>query len=315
MIKFSQESYQAWSLARRKPRSICFEKPPWNPKFPLNKKLPPANESGWTKEDWVSSGFPVTPLPDGFPSMLNENQWDKLVRDLLESDSLSQYHRCTLERIKSWLLHGIPYRMSGIGTEPCSGRHILTENETEMAIDKIASFCSQGHMAGPLFSWEDRKDLKFISIFAIDQPSDNSVRIINDHTVPKDRAFNKAIDPNVCKELQIHVGQLRDFIVAVLECGREALMSKYDMAGAYKYIPVTQTQYRLQVIRICGAIFLDMKLTIGDASACHYYSYFHENTQNALVFSAIDTPRDRVTICIDDSSVVVPKLAKDWLTQ
>ena len=37
--------------------------------------------------------------------------------------------------------------------------------------------------------------------------------------------------------------------------------------------------------------------------------------QDALVFNAVDTPRDAVTICIDDSSVVAPKTSSQWVVQ
>ena len=187
--------------------------------------------------------------------------------------------------------------------------------ETQMAIDKLAQFCVQGHVAGPLFDWKSRTDLKFIKTFARYQPSDNSVRIINDHSYPKGRAFNEAIDENVKKELPIHVGQLKEFIEMVLECGQGSVMSKFDMTSAYKFVPVEKQQYRLQAIRICGAIFVDLKLSYGDASACHYYSYIHTLIQEALVFNAVDIPRDAVVICIDDSSAVAPKEARHWVAQ
>ena len=40
--------------------------------------------------------------------------------------------------------------MSGPGTEPEKAKNHLNRQETERAIDKIAQFCDQGHMAGPL---------------------------------------------------------------------------------------------------------------------------------------------------------------------
>ena len=114
---------------------------------------------------------------------------------------MSKYHDEKLSQIKEWLLNGIPYKMSGPGTEPGKGKHCLNSSETEQAIDKLAQFCKQGHVAGPLHNWEDRKDLKFVSTFARYQPADNSTRIILDHSKPKGRAFNEAIDKDVVKNL------------------------------------------------------------------------------------------------------------------
>ena len=167
---------------------------------------------------------------------------------------MSDYQRKELKKVKVWLMEGIPYRMKGAGTEPGKAKHNLDEMETQMAVDKLAQFCVQGHGAGPLFDWKSRTDLKFIKTFARYQPSDNSVRIINDHSYLKGRAFNEAIDENVKKELPIHVGQLREFIKMIPECGQGSVMSKFDMTSAYKFVPVEKQQYRLQAILICGAV-------------------------------------------------------------
>ena len=314
MIKFTKNAYEKWEQAKKDATCLKFEKPEWKPKFPLKHKLPELN-SKWSKSQWESSGFPCTQIPENFPTMLNETAWDDLLEKIETSELLPPYHQKELVKIKAWLLEGVPYRMKGPGTEPEKANNHLNRQETERAIDKIAQFCAQGHMAGPLHNWENRTDLKFTSIFARYQQSDNSVRIINDHSYPKGRSFNEAIDKEVVKEIPIHVGQLREFIKSVLECGKNATISKYDMNAAYKFIPVKQEQYRLQAISICGAIFVDMKLSFGDATACHYYSFFHTITQEAFVFSVIDTPKDLVTICVDDSSIVVPEIAIDWAVQ
>ena len=306
MIKFPQDTYESWKKARTAPECPKIEKPEWVPKFPLNHKLPGANGT-WSERQWDTSGFPSSQIPDQFPTMLKEEAWDALLEETERAGLLSLYHKKELIKIKSWLLEGIPFRMTGPGTEPEKARHHLNCRETERAVDKIAQFCAQGHMAGPLHSRKTRNDLKFTSIFARYQQSDNSVRIINDHLYPKGRAFNEAIDSKVVEEIPIHVGQLREFIKSVLECGKNAIISKYDMNAAYKFIPVKREQYRLQTILICGAIFVDMKLSFGDATAYHYYSFFHTIAQEAFVFSIIDTPRDLVTICVDDSSIVVPQ--------
>ena len=314
MIKFSYESLESWEKAKIDVKLVEFEKPKWEPKFPLKHKLPGANDS-WSKEQWETSGFPNAQIPERLPTMLDEDAWEALTEEVETAGLLSPYRKYELSKVKSWLLEGIPYRMEGPGTEPEESQHHLNQQETERAVDKIAQFCAQGHMAGPLHSWKNRTNLKLTSIFARYQQSDNSVRIINDHSYPKGRAFNEAIDENVVKEIPIHVGQLREFIKSVLECGKNAIISKYDMNAAYKFIPVRKEQYRLQTILICGAFFVDMKLSFGDATACHYYSFFHTLTQEAFVFSIIETPRDLVTICIDDSSIAVPAKAKDWAVQ
>ena len=311
MIKFSAEASNAWKKAKLEVPIITYEKPEWRPKYPLKHKLPRAH-SQWTKEQWNSSGFPSTKLPVNIPTMLKEDSWDSLIQELDEKHLISPYQKRELIRVKSWLVSGIPFRMKGPGTLPRKARHHLTQQETCMAIDKIAQFCVQGHMAGPLHEWQGRKDLRYISTFARYQASDNSVRIINDHSQPKGSSFNEAIDERVVKELPIHVGQLREFIHNMLECGKDAVISKFDMTSAYKFIPISKEQYRLQAIKLCGGVFIDLKLSYGDATACHYYSFFHKLIQDAFVFSTIKTPKNLVTICIDDSTIAVPSKSKQW---
>ena len=55
------------------------------------------------------------------------------------------------------------------------------------------------------------------------------------------------------------MGQLREFIHNMLECGKDAVISKFDMTSAYKFIPVSKEQYRLQAIKLCGGVFIDLK--------------------------------------------------------
>ena len=280
------------------------------PETGMEAKLP-GRKRQWTESQWNSSGFPSSTIPHNIPSMLKEKAWDDLISELDTSGLISPYQKHEMVRVKSWLLNGIPYRMKGSGTHPRKAKHHLNEQET-MAIDKLAQFCAQGHVAGPIHSWKRRKDLRFISIFAKYQSSDNSVRIINDHSYPKGKSFNEAIDDRVVMELPIHVGQLREYIYLLIQCGRNAVMSKFDMTSAYKFILVSKEQYRLQVIMICGGIFIDMKLSYGDATACHYYSFFHKLVQDALVFNTIETPMQLVTICIDDSTIAAPEKFRKW---
>ena len=309
MIKFSTDASNAWKRARIEVPYIVYERPEWNPKHSLKHKLPRAHDH-WTTEQWNSSGFPSVKLPKSIPTMLKADAWNNILHELEDQYLISPYQKRELQRVKSWLKEGVPFRMEGSGT-----KHHLNQQETRMAIDKIAQFCKQRHMAGPIHKWKRRRDLRFISTFARYQASDNSVRIINDHSQPQGHSFNEAIDENVVKELPIHVGQLREFIDNMLRCGKNAIISKYDMTSAYKFIPISKEKYRLQAIMLCGDVFIDMKLSYGDASACHYYSFFHQLVQDAFVFNTIQTPKSLVTICIDDSTIVVPQECKKWAAE
>ena len=182
MIKFSSETSQAWKRAKLEVPYISHSRPEWTPKYPLKHKLPNAKKQ-WTEAQWNSSGFPMTKIPHDIPSMLKEEAWDQLISELDSLDLISPYQKHELDKVKSWLVNGIPFRMKGPGTDPRKANHHLNQQETIMAIDKLAQFCVQGHVAGPIHSWKRRKDLKFISIFAKYQASDNSVRIINDHSM------------------------------------------------------------------------------------------------------------------------------------
>ena len=55
MIIFTAAALEAWKVALANPPRIQHARPIWKPKFPLKRKLPPANDS-WTKEEWSRKG-------------------------------------------------------------------------------------------------------------------------------------------------------------------------------------------------------------------------------------------------------------------
>ena len=81
MIKFTQNTHKKWQKARIDAKCMKPEKPEWVPKFPLKRKLPGAHDK-WSKEEWDTSGFPCSKIPKKFPTMLNEKEWDDLVKEV-----------------------------------------------------------------------------------------------------------------------------------------------------------------------------------------------------------------------------------------
>ena len=131
MIKFKEDSTRAWERAKLHVPRIEFKKPIWTPKFPLKHKLPGAN-GRWSKKKWESSGFPMTSIPSHIPTMLNDQNWDNLVKDIDKAGKLSDYQGKELKKVKVWLMEGIPYRMKGAGTKPGKAKHSLNEMETQI---------------------------------------------------------------------------------------------------------------------------------------------------------------------------------------
>ena len=64
--------------------------------------------------------------------MLKADAWNNILHELEDQYLISPYQKRELQRVKSWLKEGVPFRMEGSGT-----KHHLNQQETRMAIDKF----------------------------------------------------------------------------------------------------------------------------------------------------------------------------------
>ena len=90
-------------------------------------------------------------------------------------------------------------------------------------------------------------------------------------------------------------------------------MACSDLKDAYKMIPVTLEQRRLQAYSFCGALFIELKLISGDKLAYQYFDKFHYAILLAFVYPASQFPPVAQGRTVDDIPSVVPFNAKDPL--
>ena len=55
------------------------------------------------------------------------------------------------------------------------------------------------------------------------------------------------------------------------------------LKDAYKMIPATLEQRRLQAYSFCGALFIELKLIFGDKLTCQYFDKLHYAILHAFV--------------------------------
>ena len=100
------------------------------------------------------------------------------------------------------------------------------------------------------------------------------MRIITNCSHPKDLSVNDAVPKSFKNSIPLKLDQLPDVISIICRCGRNALISRHDVKDAYKNLPLSRPLQKFFVMRINGALFVNLKLCFGDATACHYFSRY-----------------------------------------
>ena len=92
-------------------------------------------------------------------------------------------------------------------------------------------------------------------------------------------------------------------------------MACTDLKDAYKMLPVCLEQRKLQAFKLCGAVFIDMKLIFGDKVACMYFDRFHHCFLEAFVYPSSPMHRGAQGRTVDDVTTVVPACARQSLVE
>merc|ERR1711872_1105119 len=80
------------------------------------------------------------------------------------------------------------------------------------------------------------------------------------------------------------------FAKMVVDAGLGAYKACSDLKDAYKMIPVTLEQRKLQAYSFCRALFIELKLIFGDKLACQYFDKFHYAILHALCLPSLPVP-------------------------
>jgi len=160
--------------------------------------------------------------------------------------------------------------------------------------DVLASWIKQGFVAGPFIS-PPLPDFRSNSMMAVEQPG--KVRIVMNLSAPKDQSFNDAIDDKALEH--VHMATAKNFGYSVVDCGMDCLMWKWDMCDAYKHIPASMSDLRLQGFCWLGKYFLEKQQVFGSSYAPSAFDRL-ANTVESLALALTNFPKKQVHRILDD---------------
>lgn len=157
----------------------------------------------------------------------------------------------------------------------------------------VAFFVRSGFVAGP-FDSPPLPNFRCNSLLAVEQ--DTKVRPCLNVSLPEDASLNDNVDEYLVEK--VHMTNARSFSYAVLECGKDAVMSKFDQCDAYKMVPARKDDLRLQGFQWLGKYFVELSQIFGaETAVCNYDTLGHTlhivslcfcNIQKHLVFRQLD---------------------------
>jgi hypothetical protein len=131
----------------------------------------------------------------------------------------------------------------------------------------------------------------------------SKTRIIMDLSAPKGTSYNDAINEIALEKVSMSSARL--FGYSVQDCGKGAIMWKFDMVDAYKTIPAAQRDLRLQGFTWLGKFFIELKKVFGSKEAVSAYDRMN-NTLVTLAALEARLPPYLIHRTLDDVPVVTP---------
>jgi hypothetical protein len=170
--------------------------------------------------------------------------------------------------------------------------HILT--------DTIASWVAKDFVCGP-FESPPFKDFRVNSLLAIEQPS--KIRPVLNISLPKNESFNDNIKKYLLEK--VTMATALDFGFSLVDCGKNAIFSKFDAKDAYKNVPAPISDLRLQGFFWLGKYFFEKKQIFGASSAVANYDRLGNVLASAACIDA-NVPQVLLNRCLDDVTYVSP---------
>ena len=285
----------------------------WEPKFPQIQWPDMRTEEDLTPQAWERSNFPLRDLPGLVTGQINTQAWNTRIEQLLMEDSPPWGLIANMTEVGAQLTSGASSGVEHPGTTCTHSPNFFEDPITQIpkVVDALAAFISKGHMAGPLFD-QDVRRLKINSIMAVKKPGGH-VRVVGNLKSPEGLSFNDGIPEEKKKLWPVRQSTAKDFAIKILHAGPGSYMACSDLKDAYKMLPVCLEQRKLQAFKLCGAVFIDLKLIFGDKLACLYFDRFHHCFLQAFVYPQSPMHQGAQGRTVDDVTTVVPACAKQAL--
>ena len=207
---------------------------------------------------------------------------------------------------RGYLIHGAPLLIDDRLLALEHGvHHFDSPTDQALCIDSLAASAAVGYVAGPLPLTAVNAP-KLVGVFTREQESSMKKRCISDLSQPRTGGcFNDALSKQpVYTWPMINPGTVQNAVVLILQHGRGCKFTKCDVSSAYKLITVAKEQRRFQVYRFGDALFMELCLCFGDATAAHIFTATHRAIIEIFVLPFISGSPNDLVLVVDDTVYV-----------
>ena len=289
-----------------------FQEKEW---FPKNKEivLPPMKkEIALSNQQWNDINFPTFEVPTQISTHVNVDEWEKEALKVAEERPSSVAQR-NMNQVLEQLRHGVDSEVQSPGDSPTVSRNFFPEPHIDIPriCDSLATEIKSQHMAGPL-SRDMVPGAKINSLISVKKP-DGSRRQVGNLSSPEGKSFNEGISEESLAKWRVYQTTSKMVADMIARSGANSLLACCDIQSAYKCLPVTIKQRRLQCFEFLGKLFMDLRMIFGDQSACMHFDRFHYCIIEYFVLPRSPIPRLWCGRTVDDVPVVVPRNAAGLL--
>lgn len=125
-----------------------------------------------------------------------------------------------------------------------------------------------GAMAGP-FSTPPLEDLQISRFSLLEKPDNKGFRFLFDLSFPENWSVNDGISR---EDAAVSYCRVSEICEKILDIGRGALLCKFDIARAYRHVPVCPADRRLLGMKWNNLFYIDLALPFGGRSCCSIFN-------------------------------------------
>ena len=248
------------------------------------------------KEFWVN--FPTRPVPITVSTPVYAGNLASIVKEC--SDVLTIHQKTRAKICVKNLIEGASSHQIKILPPVFTKNSNSAVKHGRLVTDKIVSWIKDDIVAGPFQSPPIGK-FRVNPLIAVEQH--NKVRPVLNVSEPVNRSFNDNVNQFTIEK--VFMASASDFGYAIVKCGLNSNMSKFDLVDAYKNIPAKIDDLRLQGFCWLGKYFIETQQIFGAKTSVSNFDIFaHTILDLAIAKSKI--PKSIIFRRLDDIPIVSP---------
>ena len=294
----------------------------WKPKNPeaielyfdcCKKRVLPLKPTQAQSEDpgeefWRNPLVPRHPHPREVFTHVNKREWKCLMEEMKQMKLPGWERQLELAgAVLEQLDNGASSGVSGKGLESINVLNMFKDKEIDppRILDAILHAVKKGYMAGP-FTESEVSTNRVNGFLSAPKPYGER-RQCGDLSSPPNLSFNENADPELRNVWVLNQMTAKSFSYKLKRMGKGAIMGKSDLSQAYKNVPVSMDQTKLQWFRFGTRYFVELRLIFGDKYAPMFFDRFHHVLLGAFVLGLNNISWAFVGKCLDDVPITVPK--------